>query len=97
MDEKLLFNGITFVWNKAKAQSNLNKHGVTFEQASQAFFDPFFRLLEAGVETESREAIIGMDDGWNLLFVVHAVLLDERIRIISARRATAGERQYYED
>jgi hypothetical protein len=97
MDQFLELNGIIFVWNRAKAQANLAKHGVAFEQAAEAFFDPFFRLVDAGPDEEARDAIIGMDEGWNLLFVVHIVIEEERIRIISARKATRTERQYYED
>ena len=37
-----------------------------------------------------------MDERWNLLFVVHLVLEEDIIRIISARRATPSERSYYE-
>jgi len=67
------------------------------KQAVEVFFDPFFRVKDASPETESRDAIIGMDAAWNLLFVVHIVIKDDSIRIISARRATRSERQFYED
>ena len=76
---------------------NLSKHQVSFEQAADVFFDPFFRVIDASPDTESRDAVIGMDTAWNLLFVVHIVIEDDRIRIISARPATRGERQLYED
>jgi uncharacterized DUF497 family protein len=62
-------------------------------------YDP---LPAAGVDdasrgTEARDAVIGMDRRWNLLFVVHIQLEDDRLRIISARRATRAERALYED
>ena len=95
MDEQYDLNGISFVWNTTKAQSNRSKHRVSFEQAAEAFFDPFLRVLDAGSE-ESRDAIIGMDERWNLLFVVHVELEGERFRLISARCATQHERQIYE-
>jgi len=79
------------------ARMNLNKHQVTFEQAAEVFFDPFFRIIDASPTTEARDAIIGMDAAWNLLFVVHIVIEDDSIRIISARSATRSERQIYED
>jgi len=89
-------NGISFVWDTEKAQSNLAKHRVSFEQAAEAFFDPFLRVLDASPETETRDAVIGMDERWNLLCVVHIELEGDRFRIISARRATSGERRSYE-
>lgn len=97
MDEYFELNGITFVWNQTKARRNFSNHGVTFEQAAQAFFDPFLRLIDASPEEEARDAIICMDELWNLLFIVHIEIEDDRIRIISARRATRIERHCYED
>ncbi|QTR48387.1 BrnT family toxin [Thiothrix litoralis] len=44
---------------------------MAFEQAAQAFFDPFLRMVDASRNEESRDAIIGMDKSWNLLFVVN--------------------------
>ncbi len=61
MDELYELNGIVFVWNTDKARSNRSKHAVTFEQAAEAFFDPFFRVVDAGAGEEARNAIIGMD------------------------------------
>ena len=97
MDDKYKLNGISFIWDQAKARSNPAKHGVTFERAAETFFDPFLRLLDAGPEDDVRDAIIGMDENWNLLYVVHLVVENEQIRIISARKATRNERRQYED
>ena len=96
MDELYDLNGITFIWDSAKAQSNRSKHRVSFEQAAEAFFDPFLRVVDASPKDEARDALIGMDERWNLLFVVHIEIEGERFRIISARRATTGERKNYE-
>ena len=97
MDKRFDLKGIAFVWDSDKARKNLAKHdGVTFEQAAEAFFDPFLRLVDAGSSDEARDAVIGRDDRWNLLFVVHIAFEDERIRIISARKATRQERLFYE-
>jgi uncharacterized DUF497 family protein len=97
MDESLVFQGITFVWDREKAEENSRKHsGITFEQAAEAFFDPFLKVLDASRNDEERDAIIGMDLRWNLLFVVHIEWDDEAIRIISARPATRQERRHYE-
>jgi uncharacterized DUF497 family protein len=66
------------------------------EQAATAFFDPFFRLVDASRNDEAREAIIGYDAASRLLFVVHVELNGEAIRLISARLATSEERRLYE-
>lgn len=72
MDLRFELNGTTFAWNAKKAAANPGKHdGITFEHAATVFFDPFFRLLEAGRNDEAREAIIGFDATGRLLFVVH--------------------------
>ena len=97
MDEYFELNGITFVWNREKAQRNLAKHEVAFAQAAEAFFDPFVRVTDASPGEEDRDAVIGMDKRWNLLFVVHVVLEENQIRIISARKATRTERWFYEN
>ena len=97
MDEYFELNGISFVWDQMKARKNVKKHGVTFYQAAEAFFDPFFLVIDASPKEEVRDAIIGMDKRWNLLFVVHACVEAEQIRIISASKATRFERKLYED
>lgn len=97
MDIHYQLNGCDFVWNERKSASNPGKHdGVTFEQAATVFFDPLFRLVDAGRNQEARDAIIGFDASSRLLFVVHIQLDDAFIRIISARRATSHERQDHE-
>jgi uncharacterized protein len=97
MDVYFVLNGITFVWNDEKARQNPNKHdGVTFQQAAEAFFDPFLKLVDASRHDEARDAIIAIDTRWNLLFVVHIAFEEDVIRIISARKATRKEREYYE-
>jgi len=97
MDIRFELNGTTFVWNERKAAGNPGKHdGITFEQAATVFFDPFFRLVEAGRLGEARDAIIGFDVTGRLLFVVHIEIEGEFIRIISARRASQDERRHHE-
>lgn len=96
MDEHHFLNGVDFVWNADKAASNVRKHGVSFAQAAHAFFDPFVRVVDASPGEEASDALIGMDSAWNLLFVVHVEVLPDGYRLVSARRATATERQLYE-
>ncbi|WP_245631956.1 BrnT family toxin [Edaphobacter aggregans] len=57
----------------------------------------FLRLEDASANGELRDVVIGFAEDWTLLFVVHALVEDDRIRIISARPATAPERRLYED
>ena len=97
MDVHFVLHGITFIWDQNKARENPRLHGgITFEQAAEAFFDPFLKVVDASRNDEARDAIIGMDTRWNLLFVVHIELEEEAIRIISAREATRKERIDYE-
>jgi len=56
-------NGVSFVWNARKAAVNAIKHdGITFDQAAEAFFDPFLKLVDADRNHESRDAVIGYDE-----------------------------------
>jgi uncharacterized DUF497 family protein len=82
-------------WEKAR-ENPLRHDGITFEQAAAAFFDPFLKVMEASRNEEARDAIIGMDTRWNLLFVVRIELEEDAIRLISARKATRKERDDYE-
>ncbi|WP_256874432.1 BrnT family toxin [Nostoc sp. C057] len=92
-----MLNGVTFVWNEEKAWKNPSNHdGVTFQQATEAFFDPFLVVVDASRNDEQRDAVIGLDKRWNLLYVVYIERENDIIRIISARKATRKEREYYE-
>ena len=97
MDVYFVLGGISFVWNDDKAQGNPQKHDcVTFQQAAQVFFDPMLVVVDASRNDEARDAVIGLDTRWNLLYVVYIERENDTIRIISARRATRQERKYYE-
>jgi uncharacterized protein len=97
MNVYFALNGITFVWDDEKARSNASKHsGITFQQAAEAFFDPFLIIVNASRNEEARDAVIGLDMRWNLLFVVHIEREESMIRIVSARKATRQERAEYE-
>jgi uncharacterized protein len=41
MDVTYQLQGVLFEWDETKAQTNIQKHGVTFEEAAEVFFDPF--------------------------------------------------------
>jgi hypothetical protein len=97
MDVCFVLNGITFIWNVEKARINpVNHDGITFQQAAEAFFDPFLILVDASRNDEARDAVIGLDTRYNLLYVVHIEQEGDCIRIISARTATRQERKEYE-
>ncbi|NJL88688.1 MAG: BrnT family toxin [Coleofasciculaceae cyanobacterium SM2_1_6] len=97
MDVHFVFNGITFIWNAEKARINpINHDGVSFQQAAETFFDPFLILVDASRNDEARDAVIGLNARYNLLYVVHIEQDGNFIRIISARKATRQERIEYE-
>jgi hypothetical protein len=97
MNVKYKLHGITFEWDSRKASTNLEKHGISFETASEVFHDPFVQVTdEEIVEDEEREAVIGMTVDWRLVYVVY-VMREEVVRIISARLVTNAERKSYEE
>jgi len=97
MDIFFQLHGIDFVWDEIKARRNARKHGITFEQSAEAFFDPFLKVVDASQNDEERDAVIGMDRRWILLFIVPIETEENKIRIISAREATRQERLDYEN
>jgi uncharacterized protein len=96
MDTLYQLQGVAFEWDADKAQSNLEKHGVTFAEAAEVFFDPFYQSGDATDEGEPREFILGYSVVPRLLLVVY-LERGERTRIISARPATRHERKLYEE
>jgi len=87
-----------FEWDDVKAKINLKIHGVSFDEASEVFFDP--NAIE-GFDSEHSAAedrfyIIGFSSR-RLLYVVYAERLEKNvIRIISARKAERGRQNEYE-
>ncbi len=87
-----------FSWDPRKADSNLRKHGVAFDEAITVFSDPLafiFDDVEHSKE-EHREIIIGYSTLSRLILVCFVERMDDTIRIISARRATKNEVKDYE-
>ena len=83
-------------WDSHKADSNLKKHGVSFEEAATALLDPMALTQEdAASEGEPRWVLIGMSSQLRLLTVVYTLRRQDRIRLISARRATRKEAKHY--
>lgn len=97
MDVVYTLQGIEFEWHDEKAAENLRKHDINFETVCELFFDPFLvPLPDQYTDNELREAVIGMTDGWQLLYVVYTIR-EERVRLISARHVTKQERLDYEN
>jgi uncharacterized protein len=89
---------LIFEWSPTKAASNRRKHGVTFREALSVFGDPLSRTIPDPDHSEDEERFIalGVSSLQRLLVVVHTERRD-RIRIISARRATRHEREIYQE
>ncbi|WP_020560604.1 BrnT family toxin [Thiofilum flexile] len=87
-----------FEWDEDKNQSNIAKHGISFDLAKRIFEGPVFTFLDTRDDYgEDREISIGMVEGILILTVVHTEREDGIIRLISARRATQAERKRYEN
>jgi uncharacterized DUF497 family protein len=90
---------VKFSWDPAKARSNLKKHGVSFEEAKSVFYDEFaLQFYDDETSEEDRFLLLGLSNQSRILVVVHCERggEEEELRIISARKATSSERQYYE-
>ena len=98
-------SSVRFSWHPAKAESNLKKHGISFETAARAFADPFAMSEADRIEGgEQRWQTVGLVEGYLLILVAHTVAEEdddgdyvEIIHIISARRADRTERKRYEE
>ena len=87
-----------FEWDHAKAAANARKHKVSFEIAKTVFYDDFAVQFfdEEHSSDEDRFLLLGMSSDARLLLVCHYEREDgDVIRIISARKATENEAQYY--
>ncbi len=86
-----------FEWDDEKAISNLKKHDVSFEEGTTIFNDPLIATIldPDHSKDEERYISIGISVQRRLLVVVHTER-EERIRLISCRKATNAERKTYE-
>jgi hypothetical protein len=89
---------LLFEWNKNKAKKNFKIHGISFDEACSAFKDTLSLTIYDPLhsEEEDRFILIGNSVDNRLLVVVHTGRKD-KIRIISARKATKHERNQYEE
>jgi uncharacterized DUF497 family protein len=87
--------GVDIEFDPEKAASNLRKHRVSFAHAEQALRDPMAVTIEdPDVIGEQRFITLGMDSLGRILVVVHTPRA-ERVRLISARKASRGESEQY--
>ena len=88
---------LNFEWDEEKAEENVKKHRVSFDEATTVFIDPFSITIpdpDHSVD-EQRYIDIGSSDKGRVLVVVYTER-GESIRIISCRKATSSERKLYE-
>jgi uncharacterized DUF497 family protein len=90
---------VIYEWDPAKAAANERKHGVSFDEAKTVYLDSLAETFDDPdhSQDERRFITIGMSAQQRLLFVAHADSGGERIRIISARTATRGEANAYQE
>lgn len=86
-----------FEWDTKKAEQNIKKHGVSFDEAVTIFYDPLSATFDDPDHSigEQRYITIGFSSQGLLLVVAHAER-KKNIRIISARPATSQERKKHE-
>ena len=89
---------IKFQWDKSKNERNIEKHGISFEEAQSVFYDD--NALEFYDENHSKEEdrflLLGRSFNFRILLVCHCVREKGTIiRLISARKATKNEQKYY--
>jgi hypothetical protein len=87
---------VTYDWDSGKSQANRLKHGVSFDEAASVFQDAAALTFDDPdhSDEEPREITIGISTRGRVLFLSHCDRGD-RIRIISARKATSKERKQY--
>jgi hypothetical protein len=89
---------IQFEWDDAKARTNFNKHGVTFDEAIDAFRDPLSVTTEDAVHSQDEQRLwtIGQTRAGRLIVVSHTFRDDYLVRVVSAREPEPEERRRYE-
>ena len=90
---------IRFEWDRRKARSNEKKHGISFDEASSAFYDDNGLIIDdpGHSHDDDRFILLGLSASVRLVVVVHCFRdEDDVIRIISARKATPAESRQYQ-
>jgi uncharacterized protein len=90
--------GLRFEWDQHKADSNLKKHGVSFQEATSVFADALSITIPDPDHSESEARFLDLGFSHrNRLLVVCYTERGEIIRIINARQASRSEQKYYEN
>ena len=89
---------MVYEWDVKKAKGNRRKHQISFEDATTVFLDPLALTFPDPDHSmgEEREITIGRSSRQQVVFVSHC-RREDRVRIISARKTTRGERKQYEE
>jgi uncharacterized protein len=93
-------NELQFNWDNQKAQINIEKHGISFEEAKSVFLDDYALLIydPDHSQDEDRFILLGMSAYFRLLIVCHCYRKNDKIiRIISARKANKLEQKQYKE
>ena len=89
-----------FEWDPAKSESNIKKHGISFDLAITVFDDPQALIApdeKHSTSAEIREWIVGLSDKGILVVIFTKRLSGRSYRLISARKANKRERKLYEE
>ena len=89
--------GLAFEWDEKKANQNIKKHGVSFEEASTVFGDSLALTIYDPLHSDEEDRFVTLGESEKRrLLVVSFTDREAKIRIISARVATRRERKDYE-
>lgn len=91
-------NTLKFEWDERKANANLKKHGVSFDEARTVFFDERAKLIDdpEHSDDEERFILLRLSSALRAMVVCHCYRSSGNvIRIISARKATTSESKFY--
>lgn len=94
----IIMDEIIFEWDPVKADLNYTKHKVTFEEAKSVFYDKNAILIadpDHSSMYEDRFIMLGFSSELHMLVVCHCYRENDRIRIISARKADTLEAAQY--
>ncbi|MFH1288051.1 MAG: BrnT family toxin [bacterium] len=88
---------IFFDWDQWNIQKNEVKHGISRQEAESAFYDPCFRIFKDEKHSVSEDRWIAFgESAYNSILMIAFTVRNDKIRIISARKASKRERDIYE-
>ena len=84
-----------FEYDPDKSASNLDKHGIDFEQAQLLWLDSNALEIQAKSDTENRFALIGRID--DKIWIAFYTYRGDNVRLISVRRTRDNEKRIYDE